>query len=147
MKHAQYQGRRVEAEPGAPIRALCPDCQYPVTLRCRAEQYGKPGRFFYRHVRGAPLECSQKGYFRKPAFKVNIPSASLYRLKRGKSWYNVLVETGMLSVHRVTRTWGRGASKGQNLIKDLDNRMDAEGYAQFHVLRLMRKGYDLVEWL
>ena len=149
MKHARYQGQRIEAAPGAPARALCPDCQYPVTLRSRAGQFGRSARFFYRHVRGAPLGCSKKGYFRRPAFKDNIPAASLYKLKKGKGWYNILVESGILSVHRVTRTWGRGGStsKGQSLTKDLDNRMDAEGYAQRHVLRLMRKGYDLIEWL
>lgn len=151
MKHARYQGRRIEAGPGAPVKAQCPDCQGPVTLRSRAGQFGEAARFFYRHVRGETLNCSKRGYYRKPVVApvIVVPVASLYKLQLGRAWYNILVETGMLSVFRVTRTWGRGGrtSKGLSLTKDLDSRMDAEGYAQGHVLRLMRKGYDLVEWL
>jgi predicted DNA-binding WGR domain protein len=149
MKHARYQGLRVEAADGAPLKARCPDCQGPVTLRSKKGDCEATVTFFYRHVEGRPTLCSRRGRFKRPPTISTVPTASLYKLKHGRAWYNIMVETGMLLVYRVTRTWGRGGrtSKGVSVTKDLTNRQDAEAYAQDHVKRLMRKGYELMEWV
>lgn len=142
MKRAETtQGQAILAGPNSPIRALCPECNWSVSLRSRGDRY------FYRHDRGQPLTCPNRGRFlgrEDPPSKV--PAASYYRLEKGDRLYQILVAHGLFDVTHVIRSWCKKGDKLSAVRKGFTDRQEAEGVAQGHVLRMMRRGYDLVEW-
>lgn len=55
MKTAILNGKKIEAGPDAPERAVCPHCGATVTLRHRTKFRGIT--WYWRHAKGAPRAC------------------------------------------------------------------------------------------